>query len=163
APVRPGSSARSETAKSPTNVAAAPHPLAAQSPGEVLPLDPPIQSPSASYHISLKMRNQTQQDRAIDDVVHKGKTRNQSGLSDARSLSSIASRSGSAAGSAASRTAPSILGLDLAFKKSRNASAKSSHIRSCASVISSSAFIKARRPLMYWTGPHIPHSVPPGG
>src|ERR1700731_4644550 len=54
-------------------------------------------------------------------------------------------------------------GLDLAFKKSRNAPAKTSHSCSCASEISSSAFIKARRPLTYWTGPHIPHPIPPCG
>src|SRR5215471_5501319 len=43
---RGGLSAQCETAKSPANVAAAPHRSAAQSPGEVLPLDPPIQSPA---------------------------------------------------------------------------------------------------------------------
>ena len=45
-PIRHGSSARSEIDKSPANVAAAPHQSAAQSPGEVLPLNSPIQSHS---------------------------------------------------------------------------------------------------------------------
>src|ERR1700730_3360 len=79
--------------------------------------------------------------------------------SEARSRSRIASRSGNPAAPAG----PPMPGLDLAFKKSRNASAKTSHSCSCASEISSSAFIKARRPLTYWTGPHIPHPIPPCG
>src|SRR6202035_4003519 len=59
-PARQGRSPRYDIDKSPADVAAAPHQSAAQSPGELLPLDPPnpILRP-ASYPISSNMRSQT--------------------------------------------------------------------------------------------------------